>query len=181
MLPRIPPLTPDELDEQAAELLAQVGAPVQSASNLFATLIRHPGLFRRWLPFGGKLLAGRLPDRDRELLILRTAHRCSSEYEWGQHVRLARAAGVTADEIERLRTADAADDAGWASFDATLVRAADELHDDNRLSDATWQALADRYDERQLIEVPMVVGHYHLLAFTIGSLGVQLESETGPT
>ena len=41
----------------------------------------------------------------------------------------------------------------------------------------TWSALAARYDERQLIEVPMLVGHYHLMAFTLNSLGVQLEAE----
>jgi hypothetical protein len=31
------------------------------------------------------------------------------------------------------------------------------------------------YDDKQLIEVPMVVGHYHLVGFTLNSLGVQLE------
>jgi hypothetical protein len=35
--------------------------------------------------------------------------------------------------------------------------------------------LAGRYNDRQLIEVPMLVGHYHLLAFTLNSLGVQVE------
>ncbi|MGH9193889.1 MAG: carboxymuconolactone decarboxylase family protein [Acidimicrobiales bacterium] len=179
LTPRIPPLPPDERDEAANELLAQVGAPVQFASNLFATLVRHPGLFRRWLPFGGKLLAGQLPARDRELLILRTAWHCGSDYEWTQHVRIAGDAGVTAEEMERLTLADAQDAPGWAAFDATLIRAADELHEDSCLGDATWRALAGRYDERQLIEVPMLVGHYQLLAFTLNSLGVQLEEGAG--
>jgi 4-carboxymuconolactone decarboxylase len=173
--PRIPPLPPEERDERADELLAQVGAPAQSAGNLFNTLVRHPGLFRRWLPFGGKLLLGLLPGRDRELLILRTAWLCRSDYEWTQHVRIAAGAGVTAEEMERLRAADAPDDPAWAPFDATLIRAADELHDGGCLGDATWAALAGRYDERQLIEVPMLVGHYHMLAFTLNSLGIQVE------
>ena len=173
--PRIPPLPPEERDERADELLAQVGAPVQSAGNLFNTLVRHPGLFRRWLPFGGKLLLGLLPDRDRELLILRTAWHCRSDYEWSQHVRIAGGAGVTAEEMERLRAADAPDDPAWAPFDAVLIRAADELHDGGVLGDATWAALAGRYDDRQLIEVPMLVGHYHMLAFTLNSLGIQVE------
>ena len=174
--PRIPPLPPDERDEQANELLAQVGAPVRAAGNLFATLVRHPGLFRRWLPFGGKLLAGRLPDRDRELLILRTAWRCRSDYEWTQHQSIARDARITAEEIELLRLADAPGAPGWAPFDATLVRAADELHDDGVIGDATWASLAARYDEKQLIEVPMLVGHYHMVAFTLNSLGTPIEA-----
>jgi 4-carboxymuconolactone decarboxylase len=171
--PRIAPLAPADRDEQATALLAQAGAPDRPALNIFATLVRHPGLFRRWLPFGGKLLAGRLPARDRELLILRTGWRCRSEYEWGQHTVIGRAAGITDEELRRIE--EGPDASGWAGLDATLLRAADELHDDGCISDATWAGLAAAYDERQLIEVPMLVGQYHLVAFTLNSLGVQRE------
>ena len=171
--PRIAPIPPDEQDDQVKELLGAAAAPGATASNIFATLVRHPGLFRRWLPFGGKMLAGKLPSRDRELLILRTAWRCQSEYEWGQHVVIARAAGVTSDEIARVRHGAGA--AGWSDFDAVLLQAADELHDDACIGDATWKALAARYDEKQLVELPMLVGQYHLVGFTLNSLGVQLE------
>ncbi len=171
--PRIPPLPEGELDEQQRELLAGVQVNGAPASNIFATLVRNPGLFRRWLPFGGKLLAGKLPPRDRELLILRTAVLCQADYEWGQHTLIGRSVGVSDEEIERLRSGP--DAPGWNDFDATLLRAADELHQTARISDATWEALAARYDERQLIEVPMVVGHYHMVAFALNSLGVPLE------
>jgi 4-carboxymuconolactone decarboxylase len=170
--PRIAPLPPDQRDAQAQELLGDAGSPGSPASNIFTTLVRHPGLFRKWLPFGGKLLAGKLSGRDRELLILRTGWRCRSEYEWGQHVLIARAEGL-ADEVARIK--DGPDAPGWDPFDATLLRAADELHDDSTISDATWDELARRYDERQLVEVPMLVGHYHLVAYTLNSLGVQRE------
>jgi 4-carboxymuconolactone decarboxylase len=170
--PRIPPLEPADQDEATRELLSQAGT-VGPATNIFATLVRHPGLFRRWLPFGGKLLSGRLPARERELLILRTGWRCQSDYEWGQHVLIGRAAGLSDEEIERIKEGPQA--SGWEPFDATLLRAADELHDESCLSDATWEVLAGRYDERQLIEVPMLVGQYHLVSFTLRSLGVQRE------
>ena len=171
--PRIPPLSPDEQDDQARELLAGAAAPGIPAANIFATLVRHPGLFRKWMPFGGKLLAGKLPARDRELMILRTGWRCQSVYEWGQHVIIARRAGVSDEEIERLK--EGPDAPGWDPFDAALVRAADELHDDACITDATWAVLAARYDVPQLIEVPMVIGQYHLVSFTLNSLGVQRE------
>lgn len=170
--PRIGALTPDELDDEARELLGTVADGID-ASNIFATLVRHPGLFRRWMPFGGKLLAGKLPGRDRELLILRTGWRCGSIYEWGQHVIIGRQAGLTDDEIRRVR--EGPDAPGWDRHDRVLLRAADELHDDGCIADDTWAALADRYDDRQLVEVPMLVGHYHLVAFTLNSLGVQRE------
>ena len=171
--PRIPPLPEDERDEQARELLAAATIPGSPALNIFATLVRHPGLFRKWVPFGGKLLNGKLSARHRELLILRTGWRCRCEYEWGQHVLIAKHAGVTDEEVERIKTGADAD--GWDETDALFLRAADELHEDQRISDTTWAALAERYDERQLIEIPMVVGQYHLVSFTLNSLGVERE------
>src|SRR5260370_14327776 len=171
--PRLAPVTTADLHSPAQELLSSVSTPGSSPLNIFATLVRHPGLFRRWLPFGGKLLDGKIPARDRELLILRSAWRCGSEYEWGQHVLIGTALGLTDDDGRRVRGGpDAAD---WDDFDETLLRAADELHDDSCISDATWRALTARSDERQLIEVPMLVGHYHLVAFALNSLGVQRE------
>src|SRR4051794_32249275 len=172
-VPRIPPLKADERDEQQRELLGDVGTATGPASNIFDTLVRNPGLFRKWLPFGGKLLSGKLPARDRELLILRTGWHCRSAYEWGQHVLLARSVGITDEEMARV--VDGPDAPGWDAFDRALLAAADELHADACVSDATWAALAERYDERQLIELPMLVGHYHLVAFTLNSLGVQRE------
>src|SRR6266540_1326231 len=170
---RIAPLTPDARDEQARELLSSVAMPGGSPLNIFMTLVRHPGLFRKWLPFGGKLLDGKLPARERELLILRTGWRCRSEYEWGQHALIGREAGLTDEELRRIK--EGPDAPGWDPFDAVLLRAADELHDDSCISDTTWDALASRYDERQLIEVPMLVGQYHLVSFALNSLGVQRE------
>ncbi len=166
--PRIAPLSPEEMSDDQRELLG--AAP---PLNLFATLVRHPGLYRRWAPFGGKLLAGaKLPDRDRELVILRTAYRCGADYEWGQHVAIGRAAGLTDDEIQRIAEGP---DAGWTAEDAAKLRAVDELTDDHRISDATWSALAAVFDEQQLIELPMLSGHYALLAGALNSFGVQTE------
>ena|ERR1700674_2417832 len=171
--PRLAPVAAADLDAPAQELLSGATPPGSPAANIFATLVRHPGLFRRWLPFGGKLLAGKLPPRDRELLILRVAWRCRSEYEWGQHVLIGTSAGLADAEIRRIQ--DGPDASGWDDRDATLIRAADELHDDSCLSDNTWRVLAARYDERQLIEVLMLVGHYHMVAFALNTLGVQRE------
>ena len=140
--------------------------------NIFTTLVRSPDLFRRWIPFGGKLLDGTLPARDRELLILRTAWNCRAQYEWGHHSVLGARAGLTRQEINRIVAPSLE---GWEPFDTALLRAADELHTDACISDPTWAELASRYEVEQLIEVPMLVGHYHLVAMTLNSLGVQLD------
>lgn len=171
---RIPPLPAAERDDQARELLAVVTPPDGEPLNVFATLVRHPDLFRAWLRFAGRLLtAGTLPARDRELLILATASRCGVDYEWGHHVPMAKDAGITDEEISRIRAGS--DAAGWSPWDATLLGAVEELCRSSRLSDQTWTALVERYDERQLIELPMLVGQYQMLAGTLGSLGTPLE------
>ena len=171
---RIAPLGPEELDDEARALLHKVG-PHGMDTHLFTTLVRHQRLFRRWLPLLGGLLSGELSGRDRELLILRTALRCGADYEWAHHQSFAHDAGITDAEIERVR--DGADARGWEAHDAALLRAADELHDTNHISDATWATLREVYTDSQLIEVPMVVGHYHLVAYVLHSLQVQLEDE----
>src|SRR5262249_56794264 len=62
--PRIPPLGDDEADEQAKALLEEVRLPNAEAVNIFATLVRNPGLYRRWIPFAGKQLPGTLTAPD---------------------------------------------------------------------------------------------------------------------
>lgn len=169
--PRIPPLPAADRTPSAQALLESVTV-AGSEANIFTTLVRAEGLARRWLPFGGKLLNGKLPGRDRELLILRTAWSCRAEYEWAQHVVLARTVGLSDSEIARVQ---AGPEAGWGERDRVLLDAADELHTSWCVSEGTWQALAGFYDEQQLIELPMLVGHYHMVAMTLNSLGVALD------
>lgn len=155
------------------ELLDQSRAGTGPDANIFSTLVRAPGLYRRWIPFGGKLLNGKIPARERELLILRTGWNCHAEYEWAQHALIGVACGLTDDEVRRVAEGPDAD--GWDEFDAVLLRAADELHEGYSITDETWASLAARYDVQQLIELPMLVGHYHLVAMTLNTLGVQLD------
>jgi alkylhydroperoxidase family enzyme len=180
--PRIPPLPPDQWEGDIKRILEAVPPGIEGRLgdvNIFPTLANDPDLFRAWLPFGGHLLtAGRLSGRDRELLILRTAVRCRSSYEWGQHVRISLAGGIDRETIDRVPEGPDAD--GWTLHEAALLRAADELHEEARISDATWATLAERYKAEQLIEATMVVGHYHMLAFALNSFGVELDQGLEP-
>lgn len=179
MAPRIPPLPAEGRDPEVDELLAGFRRPDGSELNIFTTLARHPKLLKRWAAFGGALLyRGTLSDRHRELLILRTGYLTRAHYEWGQHVEIGRAAGLCDDEIARVAAGPDAD--GWSAEEAALLRAADELHADARIGDATWGALAEHFDEQQLIELCMTVGQYHLVAFTLNSLGVEPETDDFP-
>jgi 4-carboxymuconolactone decarboxylase len=172
---RIPPTSADDREERTEELLASMlRRPDGTEMNIFSTLAHHPKLLKRWAAFGGTLLfGGRLPARDRELLILRTAWLCDAEYEWGQHVGIALSAGVTESEIGRIHARGPSDQ--WSDTDGALIAAVDELHERAHITDDTWKRLADTYDYQQLIEICMVIGQYHMVAFTLNSLGVEPE------
>ena len=66
---------------------------------------------------------------------------------------------------------------GWDGFEALVLRAADELHVDSFVSDATWQALSARYDTNQLVDLVDAVGVFTLHAGAINSLGVEIEPD----
>jgi 4-carboxymuconolactone decarboxylase len=180
--PRIEPLPPEEWTEEMRPLaaFAASGEDVSIGDlNIFRTLARHPQLFQSWAQFGGYLLTnGTLPFEERELLILRTGFNCSAPYEWGQHVRISLNGGMSREKIDRV--AKGPDAEGWSPRESALLRAADELHDSATVSAGTWEALAAELDERQLIELCVLVGQYHLVAFMLNAVGVQPEPGLEP-
>ncbi|MEV5574638.1 carboxymuconolactone decarboxylase family protein [Spirillospora sp. NPDC052269] len=168
-IPRIPPLPSGEWDDTLRAVVAHTGP-----MNVFTTLARHPELFTAWIGFGSKLLLeGTLDGRVREIAILRVAHLRSCAYEWEHHVPIAQLAGLNEAEIEALRGAP--DDHPWSADDRAVIEVADELSATSTVSDATWAALAKRFDETLLIELVMLIGQYHMLAFALNALRVQNE------
>jgi AhpD family alkylhydroperoxidase len=171
--PRIAPGSRSQVGVVNAAILRVIGAAVGGdPPSIFTTMARHRGLFRRWLLFAGALMpGGKLPREDSELVILRVAHNAGCDYEWGHHERLAQHAGLTAEEVERVRAG--ADAPGWSERRRLLLRAADELHADDRIGDELWAGLSELLVEVELIELCMLVGHYEMLAMTLNSLRVE--------
>ncbi len=171
--PRVEPLAEKDWDPAAREALGKLtGMGGGRVLNIFTTLAHHPDLMRRWLVFGNHVLGkSTLPVRERELAILRVGYLCKSEYEWGQHVLIARGCGISDDEIARI--AKGPDAPGWSEQDAALLRAADELHEDQMVSDATWQRLGKYFERRQLMDFVFTIGQYHLVAMALNTFGVQ--------
>jgi alkylhydroperoxidase family enzyme len=171
--PRIPPGDAAEIGRVNALITRAIGAVTGGPPpRIFTTLARHPRLFRRWLRFAGALMpGGRLPRAETELVILRVAQNCGSDYEWGHHERLGLAAGLSAEEIGRVREGPGA--YGWSERQQLLLRTADELHAERTLSDALWSELRPLYSDAELIELLMLVGHYEMVAMTLNALRVQ--------
>lgn len=178
--PRISPGTRRDIGVLNLTIARLIGAAAGSGPpNLFTTLARHRRLFRPWLRFAAALMPrGALPRRDSELVILRVAHNCDCAYERDHHTKLAAREGLTAAEIERVTAGPTA--RGWTAREVALLAATDELHERRDLPDEVFETLREHLSETELIELPMLVGHYEMVAMTLNSLRVPLD-EPGDT
>jgi alkylhydroperoxidase family enzyme len=172
---RIAPLPTSQWIAGDAEILGPLGRGEQTI-DVFKTCLQHRTLCKAWMPFTRYVLSeeNSLTRRDREILILRASWNCNADYDWAHHVPAAQRAGLSDGEI--LRVSKGADAAGWSRTDALLLRAADELHKDHFITDATWTALkAAKYSDQQLVDVIFTVGQYTMVSMFLNSAGVQLE------
>jgi len=182
---RLEPQTPDEWSDDTRRLLGGTTEPVAKLEgrapgaptrplNILATIAHHPRLLEPFLRYSATLaIGGVLPRRASELLALRAAWNCQSDFEWGHHVVYALSSGLDSEEVDRVALGPSAQ--GWNEEDRLLLVAADELHRDQDLGDDTWQQLSARWDEAQLLEIPFIVGHYTMLSMVAKTTGVPLE------
>lgn len=171
--PRLQPLTKSQWSEKQAEILAKMNFGGKVA-NIFTTAVRHPEMMEAWNHFGMYILRGSsLPARDREILILRTAWLVQCEYAFSQHALVGKSCGLAPEEIRLIIKGP--DEPGWDFFDTLLLRAADELHLESAITDATWNALARRYSEKQLFDLIMTVGQYTTASMLMKTLRVPLD------
>lgn len=164
--PRLPPLDPADFTPEQAALVGDWSHLVFSR-----VIVRHPEMYALFVPYIRQLIAESiLPPRDREVLVLRVLAQADETYEMHHHEMIARSAGMSDAEI-----AAACSGEGLDAWDSALVRAADELVDAKRLSDASWATLSARYDEKQMMEVVFLVGCYAVMAMLTKSFDMALE------
>lgn len=178
--PRVSALDADALDDRHRGAIEHLrilhgnpeGKPLHS---FFGTLAHSPDCFAGFMDLGVAISSSTALDpRSRELLILRTGWLCGAPYQWGEHVIVAKREGMTSDEIERVTAGSEAED--WSERDRAILRAAEELHAQAMIRDETWDALRDHFGERELVEIPLVVGHYHMTAFLQNSVRIPLNA-----
>jgi len=171
---RIAPLTPSELNDEQKDALITVTNKSGKTLNIFATFARRPAALKSFLKWGNYILQETdLSPREREILILRTGHRCDSGYEFHQHTRIGLRSGLSEEDILALRQ-DVAE-GRWSKREVLLIKAADELFEDSFVSTVTWDALAQTYSEAQLMDIVMVIGQYTQVSMLLNSFGVQIE------
>jgi AhpD family alkylhydroperoxidase len=149
--------------------------------HLFTTLGQRRALFWTWSLYAGRLLRGRLPAADTELVILRVAHLRSCEYELQHHRRMARRQGLDANTQATIFAFPNAPDRDGpqkvlSARQQALLKATDELIKDRTITADTWARLATHLDRRQLIEFCLLATQYDGLAATITALAIPLDN-----
>jgi 4-carboxymuconolactone decarboxylase len=178
--PRIPPRPTDDWDEQVDEALAALRPPGSSrqpgdrpSSNIIGIFSWHPALARGFFGFNSHLFHSTLTKRDRELATVRIAWLRRGEYEWAQHVRMAKSAGLSDEQVDAIMTGP--DSPAWDTRDAALLRSVDEIAADRYVSDQTWKQLSEHFDRQQLMDLVFTIGAYDLLAMAMNTFGLQLD------
>jgi alkylhydroperoxidase family enzyme len=175
---RIDALADSMVDQRIWDLIERLqkfhGLPPQKhLHHFYGTLAHTPDAFAAFLDLGTELSTGTALDpRSRELVILRVGWLLGGPYVWGEHVIIGRREGLSPDEIERVIQGSAAD--GWSDKERALLKAVEELNADAMIADATWTELARYFHERQLVELPMLVGHYFQTIFVQNALRIRL-------
>jgi alkylhydroperoxidase family enzyme len=160
-----------ELPEDVAETLRARGA---RQLNLYRALSSSPEVVRAWLGYIWSLRDDCVatPRPLRELVILRTAVRHASPYEWHHHRLMAA-------ELGEEKIAGVARWRDSAAFDAG-ERAALELADavcDGQVQGEVARAVAERFGDRGLVELAVTAAAYVMVPRVLSALGVQLEPE----
>lgn len=158
--------------EMADEALESMGPPI----NLFKLFARNLPMAEAMTGWGSYELSKRLSlsMRQRELVIDRVTARCGAEYEWAVHVTyFAERVGLDGAQLRSLISGSPSD-ACWPDDERTLLRAVDELHDTNDLSDETWRALT--LTDEQRLDLLLLAGWYHAISYAARATRVPLEA-----
>ena len=144
-------------------------------SNIVGVFAWHPELTQSFFTFNRHLFRSTLSGRLRELAIVRTGWVRRAEYEWAQHVRIARGLGVSDAEIEAI--SEGPDSELWGPLEAAVLRAVDEMCEERYVSDDTWEQLSADLDRHQLMDLVFTVGAYDLLAMAMTTFGLELDPD----
>ncbi|MFF0227374.1 carboxymuconolactone decarboxylase family protein [Streptomyces sp. NPDC004629] len=167
---RVPYLTSSTASETIAEPLSKL-----PSLHVFGLMAHAETAFRPWLRFSGALLNHLALDPVlRELAILRVGQ-LAARYEWDQHVPLALAVGATQQQIDAL-------DRGDLDALEPLVRAVVDFVTGvvrDEVDDATYASVSAFLDDREVVELTLVAGHYLMVARMMTTLRIDPDPAAG--
>jgi 4-carboxymuconolactone decarboxylase len=169
---RIPLASIEEQPEPMREWMARRGN-----LNVFRLLANAPNVFGGWTQMVDELFDSPTFDRRmREVVILRVAHLQGSRYELGQHVGIARTAGLTEQQINAILDAGDLDAAGFRRTERTALDVTTELCSTHRLRDDTFAAAQAVFGDEAFTELLMIISCYYGLALVLNAADLDVDA-----
>jgi 4-carboxymuconolactone decarboxylase len=119
-----------------------------------------------------------MPESLKETIIITTAREIRNQYEFYAHARLARQNGVSEETIRAIATGSAPE--GLSGDEELLVRYVKELLQNHKITDATFNAVQDRWGDQRTVEITALVGHYLLVGQILAAFEVDLPEGAEP-
>jgi 4-carboxymuconolactone decarboxylase len=175
-MPRVPLIQNEEADPMIRDLFAKMERNGHRILNLYRVVAHSPEVARGFLRLGNAILfKGDLSPGLRELAILRVGHLTKAHYEWTQHVAIAMRVGVTQSQIDGI--GEWVDSKAFEDRERAVLRYTDEVTQDVRTSEETFQALRKFLSEKETVELTIVIGYYNMVSRVLESLQVELEED----
>jgi 4-carboxymuconolactone decarboxylase len=176
--PRIPPLGEEGWTAEVREIFTifegEEARERGTKFNIMKTLVHHPSLVSRFLAYEHQLLRHpTIPERIREVIILRLAWLYQQEYEWKQHVAIARSIGMSEEEIAAAKQGPEVPI--WSPLDRLVLQVTDQAYRGVTIDDETWAGLAAEFDHSQMLELLFTIGTFAMMSWIFNSTGLQLE------
>ena len=169
---RIPFTSIEQQPEPIRQFMARHGN-----LNVFRLLANTPHAFLGWAQMVDELFdSPTFSLRTREVIILRVAHLQGSRYELAQHTGLARAAGLTEQQIDAIVGDGDLDAAGFSSIERTALDVITELCTTHRLRDDSFAAARAALGDEALTELLMIVSCYYGLALVVNAGDLEVDA-----
>ena len=170
---RLTNVTRDELNPEDQQFYDSIAGSRGSVRGPYGVLLHSPDLAARVAHTGSYVRFNvDLPESLKETVIIATAREIKNQYEFAAHARLARQAGVSEEIIQAIARGNAPQ--GLSGDEEKLVRYVHELLRNHKISDATFNAVKDRFGMQKTLELTALIGHYLLVGQILTAFEVDL-------
>jgi 4-carboxymuconolactone decarboxylase len=173
-LSRLPPVTPQDLDEEGQRLLAArpnfKAGPGPTHVTIYAPSGRNLGI-----PTGEKSPVG---PRDFQLAVLIIAREIDQQIEWTMHEPYALRQGLEQSVIDVVKYGKDVD--GLSDKDATLITFGRTLYREHHVSSELWEKMVALYGRQHTVELMTIMGEYFKVGFMLNAVDQHVPPEREP-
>jgi 4-carboxymuconolactone decarboxylase len=176
---RLPQVRDEDFTDETRAFFAQwTGGIFKDADKnpVLRTFAHHPALANAFSPLNIHLLSeNTLPVKQRQIAIMRVAWITKATYMWSSHLQTSVSCGLSPEMYGPIQRG--ADDPYFTPFEATVIRAAEDLVHDRKIGGANWDALMAEWNEKQMLDFLFTVGCYVMVAGVMRSTGAERQED----